>query len=233
MPKLVVFDAYGTLLDVFSVTTVAETAYPGQGQAIAAGWRDKQIEYSRLVALSDPDPIHGSRHYMPFSEITAAALRYTLDRLQLDHHALPRLLEAYLRLEPFQDAKPVLVRLNAVGIRTAVLSNGDPSTLAKVLEHAELLPHFDRLISVEEARTFKTSPTAYGLVARHFPEPQTPITFVSSNGWDILGAGWFGFQTFWLNRAGLPPEAIGPAPDHVGSSLHELLPVLGIHLTNH
>jgi len=50
--------------------------------------------------------------------------------------------------------------------------------------------------------------------------------FVSSNAWDALGATWFGFQTLWVNRQGLPPEAIGPAPQHMGRDLSEVLKIM-------
>ena len=59
-PKAVLFDAYGTLFDVYSVGLLAEQLFPGQGQALSVLWRDKQIEYTRLVTLS--------RRYRPFSE---------------------------------------------------------------------------------------------------------------------------------------------------------------------
>ncbi|MDP4612756.1 MAG: haloacid dehalogenase, partial [Limnohabitans sp.] len=55
------------------------------------------------------------------------------------------------------------------------------------------------------------------------------VLFVSSNAWDALGATWFGFCTLWINRQGLPPEAMGPAPHHTGRDLGEVLKVLGLH----
>ena len=42
------------------------------------------------------------------------------------------------------------------------------------------------------------------------------IVFVSSNGWDVAGATWFGYTTFWLNRAGLPAEELGVTPHGAG-----------------
>jgi 2-haloacid dehalogenase len=74
------------LFDVYSVGQLADTLYPGQGTAIAALWRDKQLEYSRLVSLSDPSP-GGSRHYLDFWDITQRALRYALARLGAPHNA--------------------------------------------------------------------------------------------------------------------------------------------------
>ena len=60
-PRAVLFDAYGTLFDVYSVGQLAEELFPGQGQALSVLWRDKQIEYTRLVTTSN----HGA-HYQPF-----------------------------------------------------------------------------------------------------------------------------------------------------------------------
>ena len=66
MIKAIVFDAYGTLFDVYSISALAERLYPTQGAAISALWRDKQIEYTRLISLSDPNGETGSRYYQSF-----------------------------------------------------------------------------------------------------------------------------------------------------------------------
>ena len=39
MIRLVVFDAYGTLFDVYSVSALAESLFPGQGQASTRIWK--------------------------------------------------------------------------------------------------------------------------------------------------------------------------------------------------
>src|SRR5262245_29866405 len=39
-----VFDAYGTLFDVHSVTRAADSLFPGKGAALSAAWRTKQLE---------------------------------------------------------------------------------------------------------------------------------------------------------------------------------------------
>ena len=46
-----VFDAYGTLFDVHSVTALAETLAPGHGIALSQLWRTKQLEYTWLTSL--------------------------------------------------------------------------------------------------------------------------------------------------------------------------------------
>jgi 2-haloacid dehalogenase len=125
-PKAVLFDAYGTLFDVYSVGLLAEQLFAGQGQALSVLWRDKQIEYTRLVTTSS----HGA-HYQPFWALTQAALRYSCKKLGLvltpahEH----QLMNQYRHLSAFPENREVLQALKANGIVTGILSNGDPDML--------------------------------------------------------------------------------------------------------
>jgi 2-haloacid dehalogenase len=53
--------------------------------------------------------------------------------------------------------------------------------------------------------------------------PARDILFVSSNGWDAIGATWYGYTTLWVNRAGLPLDPLGTEPTRTGSSLRDVL----------
>jgi 2-haloacid dehalogenase len=226
--RVVVFDAYGTLFDVYSIGALAEKFYPGQGAALSVLWRDKQIEYTRLISLSDPDP-KGSRHYQSFWDITRASLRYALARLGLAHtHANEDALMAkYAQLTAFPENLGVLQALRHRGVATAILSNGSPEMLQSAVHSAGMSELLDAVLSVDNVRQFKTTPTSYQIVTDHFGFAPADVLFVSSNAWDAMGATWFGFTTLWVNRQGLPPEAIGPAPHHTGRDLTAVLQVLG------
>jgi 2-haloacid dehalogenase len=41
-------------------------------------------------------------------------------------------------------------------------------------------------------------------------------------GWDVAGARWFGYPTFWVNRSRAPLEYLGVTPDGVGTNLMDL-----------
>lgn len=225
--KAVVFDAYGTLFDVYSIGALAEQLYPGQGAAISVLWRDKQIEYTRLITLSDPHRAEGSRYYQSFWDLTRSALLYTLERFKLD--AKPEHIDAlmgqYAKLTPFTENLGVLQSLKARGITTAILSNGSPEMLNTAVSSAGMRDVIDHVISVDAIRLFKTSPEAYALVQQTIPSEKEDILFVSSNAWDALGATWFGFTTLWVNRQQLPFEAIGPHPSYTGHDLTRVLDV--------
>lgn len=230
--SVVVFDAYGTLFDVYSVGALAEKLYPGQGAALSVLWRDKQVEYTRLISLSDPNP-QGSRHYQPFWDLTRASLRYALARLGLVHTQAHEdaLMAQYAELPAFPENLGVLQALRQRGVTTAILSNGSPEMLASAVRSAGMSEWLDAVLSVDSVRQFKTTPTSYQVATDHLGVAPAEVLFVSSNAWDAMGATWFGFTTLWVNRQGLPPEAIGPAPHHTGRDLTEVLQVLNVSLT--
>jgi 2-haloacid dehalogenase len=223
-PGAILFDAYGTLFDVYAVSAQLEAWYPGKGEAAAALLREKQIEYTRLVTQSDPAPA-GSRYYEPFWALTVKALRYASKRLDLamEEARIGALMDAYRRLPVFAEVVEVLSALKARGRALGILSNGDPAMLEAVVGAAGLTRYFDRLVSVASVRQYKTAPAAYRLGAEALGRPAQDILFVSSNAWDAVGAKWFGYRVFWVNRKGLPFEEIGEAPDYQGRDLRALL----------
>jgi 2-haloacid dehalogenase len=225
--KAVVFDAYGTLFDVYSIQALAEELYPSHGADIAVKWRDKQIEYTRLITQSDPHSSTGSQYYQPFWELTKLSLEYTLDRLKLDRSSgqVQKLMDQYAYLTPFPENLDVLLKIKGMGLTTAILSNGSPEMLASAVKSAGMESVLNHVISVDPIRLFKTSPESYGLVQQTIPVNKDEVLFVSSNAWDALGATWFGFKTFWVNRQNLPYEAIGPRPDYSGSDLTKVIDI--------
>jgi 2-haloacid dehalogenase len=227
MYKLIAFDAYGTLFDVYSMGELAEALFPGNGQAFALMWRDRQIEYTRLVTMSDPRP-GGSKHHLPFWELTVRSLHYVCKRMNLNLTPVneKRLMDQYAKLTGFEDSLSVLKTIKGKGISTAILSNGSREMLATVVKSNGLMPYLDQVITVEDVRLFKTAPQSYELLLKAFPVKKEEVLFVSSNAWDALGAKWFGFDVFWVNRLGHPFEEIGEKPNYEGNSLSKVLAVI-------
>ncbi len=227
MYKLVAFDAYGTLFDVYSMGQLAEELFPGHGQAFALMWRDRQIEYTRLVTMSDPDP-NGGKYYLPFWELTIRSLRYVCKRMNLNLSSdyETRLMDQYAKLTSFNDSLNVLKHIKEKGVSTAILSNGSREMLDTVVESNGLKPYLDKVVTIEDIRLFKTAPQAYELLLKAFPVKKEEILFVSSNAWDALAAKWYGFDVFWVNRLGHPFEEIGNRPDYEGNALSRVLEII-------
>jgi 2-haloacid dehalogenase len=216
-PRAVVFDAYGTLFDVYSVALLAEQLYPGHGNALSLLWRDKQIEYTRLTSMSG--------RYAPFWELTLAGLRFAALRLglKLDEAAESKLMNQYRHLSAFPENLDVLRELKARGVPCAILSNGDPEMLAVAVKSAGFAPLLAHVLSVHGVRKYKPDPAVYALGPQALGVPARQILFVSGNGWDAIGATWYGYATLWVNRLGLPFEQLGTEPTRTGTSLRDVL----------
>ena len=215
--RVVVFDAYGTLFDVYSIGVLAEQLFPGKGDALTRMWRERQIDYTRLRTLSN--------RYEPFDVVTRDALRWTADALQvaLSTEAEQALMQRYAQLSAHADALEVLRALKGMGMRLAILTNGTPAMLEALVEHAGMGGVFERVLSVDTVGQYKTAAAAYQLAPDAFGLPAKQMLFVSSNGWDACGATWFGYTTIWINRSGLPAERLGVSPDATGKSLQEVV----------
>ena len=219
--KAFAFDAYGTLFDVLSVTSLCEQLFPGQGAALAQLWRVKQLQYSMMRSLM-------GRH-RDFWRLTEDGLVYACKSLALDltPETRTRLLEAYLRLAAFPDVKPGLAALKTLGLKLAILSNGEPKMLEAAAGSAGILSLLDGIVSVEEVKVFKPSPRVYNLAPERLNVTNAELGFVSSNSWDVAGAASAGLTTFWIQRsAAEPPEELGFEAERVVHTITDLLPLM-------
>ena len=215
--RALAFDAYGTLFDVFSVTALCDTLFPGSGNALAQLWRMKQLQYSLLRSMMG--------RYKDFWRLTEDGLVYACKSLKLDLTSDTRkqLMDAYLSLTAFPDVKPGLEALKKQGLRLAILSNGEPKMLAAAVKSAGIPALLDGIISADEIKIFKPSPRVYALAAQRLKVDGAEVGFVSSNSWDVSGAASAGLRTFWIQRtAAEPPEELGYGADRVVHAMTEL-----------
>jgi len=217
--EALVFDAYGTLFDVHSVAAACDRLFPGRGRELSQAWRVKQLEYTWLRSLMG--------RYRDFWEVTGDALGWACRSLGLacPGEARRELLDAYLRLDTFPEAKGALAALSRLPL--AILSNGSPEMLGAVVRHQGLERTFSAVLSVHAIGIYKPHPSVYEMAPARLAVPKERIGFVSANGWDVAGAATFGFVTFWVNRAGAPPEELGQPAARVLRGLDELVAIAG------
>ena len=215
--ELVVFDAYGTLLDINSAVAVHQDALGELTDPLSAMWRQKQLEYSWLTALRGD--------YRDFWQLTESALVYAFKRHGLDPESalFQHLLDAYWRLKAFDDCLPCLTWLQKQGFKTAILSNGSPEMLRGAVEMAGISSRLNDVFSVDEVQSYKPNPKVYAIPLQAYSLETKEVLFVSSNPWDVAGAKTFGFQVAWLNRTGANHlDELEGAPDLELQSLSQL-----------
>jgi 2-haloacid dehalogenase len=218
--EALVFDAYGTLFDVHSVAARCESFFPGRGAAVSQLWRAKQLEYTWQRSLM--------QRYWDFAGITMDALKYTYSALglELKDETFAPLVDEYLKLATFPEVPETLKRL--AGKKLAILSNGSPYMLEPLVKNAGLESTFAAVLSVDSVKVYKPDPRVYELAVNALGVAAKDIGFVSSNCWDACGAKSYGFNVFWINRAGAPVDFLGVKPDFLLKSMAELPPLLGI-----
>jgi len=200
-----VFDAYGTLFNVHAAIARHRAAAGPDADRFSEIWRTKQLEYSWTLTLAG--------HYIDFWTLTERALDFAFARVpSVDRALRGKLLEAYLTLDAFADARTALAALKTRGVRLAILSNGLPRMLAAAVEAGGFGGLLDTVLSVDSVRRYKPRPEVYALVTDALAVGPSGVAFVSSNRWDVMGAVSFGFKAYWVNRSRTPDEYTDLAP---------------------
>ncbi|MFZ7093488.1 haloacid dehalogenase type II [Primorskyibacter sp. 2E233] len=215
--RVCVFDAYGTLFDVSAAARIA-AEQPGREAlaevwpVLAEDWRRKQLEYSWLRAVTGD--------HVSFWQVTQDGLDWALEKAGLDDPELRELLLAlYWELAAYKEVPMMLAQLKARGLSCAILSNGSRDMLEGAVDHSGVGLYLDAILSVDDVGIFKPAKAVYDMVGAKFGCAPDEVLFVSSNGWDAAGASAYGFQTVWVNRAGLPMDRLMAHPAHVLTDL--------------
>ena len=205
--RALVFDAYDTLYDVQSVRSLATELCGDKGELVTQLWRLKQLEYTWLRGLM--------RNYQDFWPVTRASLEYSLLAAGVapEPEICEPLMQKYLNLDLYPEATEALDALGAY--KLAILSNGSPMMLDKLVKASGIAGRLTDVISVDRAKSFKPDPACYALVEQALGVAKDEVLFVSSNGFDVAGAKHYGFQVARIERiAGMP----APTSSDVGPS---------------
>jgi 2-haloacid dehalogenase len=214
--KAIAFDGF-VIIDPRPVAQRAEEFFPGQGARLMEIWRSRQFEYTWLRTLS--------RRYVDFWQVTQEALVFAARAAKLDLAADRRdaLMQTFLDLKAWPDVASALRDLKARGLRMAFLANPTAKMFDAVVRNSGLDGLLDEHLSTDRVQAYKPDPRAYQMGLDAFGLARDEIAFAASASWDAAGAKAFGYPTVWINRAGLPLEELGTAPDVIGTGMADLL----------
>lgn len=199
MPQVIGFDVYGTLVDPLEMNEHLRPLVGERADRMSELWREKQLEYTFRRGLM--------RSYEDFGVCTKQALEYaaTAFGVELSREEESSLISAYQHLRAFPDVAPGLEEMQRRGHTVVAFSNGVARTARALLKNAGVLEYLDDVISVDEVRTFKPAPEVYEHLARRLERPVGEVWLVSSNPFDVIGAGGAGLRTAWIQRS---PDAV-------------------------
>jgi 2-haloacid dehalogenase len=213
--RAIAFDAL-PIFDPRPVAARVEALFPSKGSAIMNTWRTRQFEYQWLRALSG--------RYADFLQATEDGLLFTCKQLKLDLSAdqQRQVMSEWSNLRVWPDVPEAINALHQAGLRLTVLSNMTSSVLADGLKKARLDGMFEAILSTDQIRSYKPDPRSYQLAIDRLQLRREEILFVAFAGWDVAGAKWFGYPTFWVNRFDTPAEELGVEADAAGQDLTSL-----------
>ena len=211
------FDIYGTLLDTQGVVKVLEKMIGKEATQFAQAWRNKQLEYTFRRGLM--------KKYQQFSVCINDSLEYTCAyyKKELSNEQKQILLDAYLKLPPFNDVKKSLTSIKSDQFKLYAFSNGSKNVIENLLNSADIKDFFIDIISVDDVKSFKPDPAVYQHFMNKSGSNGDNAWLISSNPFDVIGAISAGMRSAWIQRS---KETVydpwGIAPTITLSSLHNL-----------
>ena len=216
--KAIIFDAYGTLFDVNSAAEKCKDKIGDKWEKFSNYWRTTQLEYTWLRSLM-------GRH-KDFWEITEDSLEKSMENFEISHSMKDELLDLYKSLSTFEEVPETLKILKEKNYKLAILSNGTPDLLNKLVRSNKLENLFDDLFSIEEVGIYKPDSKVYGMPTKKYNIQVNEVAFLSANTWDVSGGGNYGFNAIWVNRNKNIFDKLDFKPKHVIKNLKELLNII-------
>ena len=161
-----------------------------------------------------------------FWQITEDSLDKSMKVFNIDKSMKNELLNLYKVLSPYPEVKEVLENLKKKNFKLAILSNGTPALLKELVQSNHLKDLFDDLFSIESVKIYKPDSKVYDLPVKKYKIKPEEITFLSSNTWDVSGAGNFGYNSIWVNRNNSIFDNLDFKPKNEVNNLTQLLKLI-------
>ena len=216
--KAIIFDAYGTLFDVNSAAEKCKVKIGDKWEGFANYWRTTQLEYTWLRSLMN-------RH-KDFWQVTEDSLDKSMQAFKIDSSMRNELLDLYKKLSTFTEVKEVLNSLKKKNYKLAILSNGTPTLLNKLVSSNDLTDIFDDIFSIEEVGIYKPDSKVYDLPVKKYQIKKDEVAFLSSNTWDVSGGGNYGYNSIWVNRNKNIFDNLDYKPKNEVENLKQLLDIV-------
>ncbi|GAB5469185.1 MAG: haloacid dehalogenase type II [Rhodospirillales bacterium] len=223
MPKVLLFDTWGTLVDNYSIADVIEPyVYESHiAQKIAQDWRFQHKWAMFYLTLCD--------NFVPHPGLNIACLRWALDlhHVKLSDEAIHDINDQYHKLRAYPDVLGALKQLKELGLTLKIVANPTKKMIEDHSRYAGTIEYLDEIISSgEEAKAFKPSPKVFHLGMERAGCAKEDILWVTGHFWEAVGAKRQGLRVAWTNRAMQPKLEIGVEPTYTTKNLQELADIL-------
>lgn len=223
MPKVLLFDTWGTLVDNYSIADVIEQYVfeSHTAQNVSQSWRFQHKWAMFHLTLSD--------NFVPHPGLNEACLRWALDlhNVKLTDEEIKAINSQYHKLRAYPDVIGALKDFKKFGLTIKIVANPTKQMIEDHSKFAGTFDYIDEIISSgEEAQAFKPSPKVYQLGIERAGCAKEDILWVTGHQWEAFGAVRQGLDVAWTNRAREPVLPIGVEPTYTTKNLQELADLL-------
>ena len=145
---------------------------------------------------------------------------------EIDPSMKEELLNLYKTLSTFEEVSETLQQLKKKKFKLAILSNGTPNLLNKIVKINKLDNLFDDIFSVEDVGIYKPDTKVYVLPIKRYSIKKNEVVFLSANSWDISGGGNYGSNSIWVNRNNNTFDNLDYVAKHQIKDLSKLLDII-------
>lgn len=215
MPRVIVFDLIGTLLDLQTMDAHFERFFGDA--AVRKEWFAQTLQLAMASILTNS---YEDFRVQADTGLEITARRYKVSMLGEEKNLI---LGTLNKLRAFSDVAKNLQRLREAGLTLGVLTNSTAMAAEAQLSFTGLRDHFDQVISTDEVQCFKPAPEVYQLAAKRFGVEPEQVRLVTAHDWDLTGALRAGCSTAFVARPGHVMNPFGPQPDVKGTDLSEVV----------
>jgi 2-haloacid dehalogenase len=214
MPRVIVFDLIGTLLDLQAMDAHFERFF---GDAVVRKeWFTQTLQLAMASVMTNA---YEDFRVQADTALEITARRYKVSMLGEEKNLILGTLQ---KLRSYSDVAQNLQRLRDAGLRLATLTNSTAQAAEAQLTYAGLRDHFEQVISADEVLRFKPAPEVYHLAARRLGVEPGQVRLVAAHDWDVTGALRAGCAAAFVARPGQVMNPFGPQPDVRGTDLGEV-----------
>jgi 2-haloacid dehalogenase len=214
MPRVIVFDLMGTLLDLRSLDSYFERFFGDA--AVRKEWFMQTLQLAMAAVLTNAYEDFGVQ---ADTGLEMTARHYKVSMLGEEKNLI---LSTLRKLRPYPEVAQGLQRLRNAGLRLATLTNSTAQVAEAQLIYAGLRDHFEQVISTDEIHCFKPAPEVYHLAAARLNVEPGQMRLVAAHDWDVTGALRAGCAAVFVARPGQVMNPFGPQPDVRGADLGEV-----------
>lgn len=209
-PRVVAFDIIGT---VFSLE-------PLRDELIALGFPSRTLELLFAETLRDAFSLAATGKFAPFRSLFASTLDNLSrrEKVTINSEQQEGILGRFTSLPAHPDALTAFQMTAGEGIRIVALSNGAAASTESLLKRAGLREFVEKVISVDEIKSFKPRRDIYLHAAKVAGVEPIELMLVSTHAWDVHGAKSAGLMAGFVSRGQAFPSAM-LSPDIQGESL--------------